>query len=29
MTGVWPISFIRPMWKVLLWQGCGFTDLFG
>jgi hypothetical protein len=29
MTGVWLNSFIRLMWKVLLWQGCGLLALLG
>jgi hypothetical protein len=29
MTRVWLNSYIRIMWKVLLWQGCGLIALLG
>jgi len=29
MTGVWLNNWIRLMWKVLLWQGCGLITLLG
>jgi len=29
MTEMWFDIFIRLMWKVLLWQGCGLIALLG